>query len=183
MLTINVPNMTPDAVKCNLTPTSLDLDATVQGDASKGIEGKKYAFHLDFYENIVPAESKQHLTAKHLYVVLRKETAQDEYWPRLTKEKVRLHNVKTDFEKWVDEDEQDGADEGGDQFGMPEGMDMNAMLSQMGGGAGLGGLGGAGLGGAGGMDFGAMDEDGDDDEGDEKDAPAAQDGPSISEVQ
>lgn len=43
--------------------------------------------------------SKQHLTSKSLYMVLRKKEAKLDYWPRLTKEKVRLHNVKTDFDK------------------------------------------------------------------------------------
>ena len=34
-----------------------------------------------------------------------------EYWPRLTKDKKKLAYVKTDFSKWVDEDEQDGAED------------------------------------------------------------------------
>lgn len=34
-----------------------------------------------------------------------------EYWPRLTKDKAKLQFLKTDFDKWVDEDEQDAADE------------------------------------------------------------------------
>ena len=161
MLTINVPNMTADATKCDLTSTSLKFESTVQGDASKGIEGHKYTFNIDFFENILPAESKQHLTSKCLYLVLRKEKKQEEYWPRLTKEKVRLHNVKTDFDKWVDEDEQDEANEAGD-MPFPGGMDMNALMSQMGGGAG-------------GMDFGGMDDDAeDDDDEDEAQPPAAE---------
>lgn len=32
-----------------------------------------------------------------------------EYWPRLTKEKAKLFYLKTDFDKWVDEDDQNGA--------------------------------------------------------------------------
>ena len=84
MLTINVPNMTAEATKCDLTNTGLHFESTVQGDASKGIEGNKFTFDVEFYENIVPSESKQHLTSKYLYLVLRKEKAQDEYWPRLT---------------------------------------------------------------------------------------------------
>merc|ERR1712034_81352 len=149
------------ATKGDLTSTSLKFESTVQGDASKGIEGHKYTFNIDFFENILPAESKQHLTSKCLYLVLRKEKKQEEYWPRLTKEKVRLHNVKTDFDKWVDEDEQDEANEAGD-MPFPGGMDMNALMSQMGGGAG-------------GMDFGGMDHDAeDDDDEDEAQPPAAE---------
>lgn len=40
-------------------------------------------------------------------LILRKKAARAEYWPRLTKEKVRNQWIKTDFSKWVDEDEQD----------------------------------------------------------------------------
>jgi hypothetical protein len=32
-----------------------------------------------------------------------------EYWPRITKEKLKTPFLKTDFSRWVDEDEQDGA--------------------------------------------------------------------------
>jgi hypothetical protein len=37
---------------------------------------------------------------------LQKKTKKAEYWPRLTKTK--NHFVKTNFDKWVDEDEQEG---------------------------------------------------------------------------
>jgi len=168
MLTINVPNMKPEATKCDLTTNALHFESTIEADASKGIPGNKYVFDIDFFEEIVPAESKQHLTAKNLYLLIRKEKAQEEYWPRLTKEKVRLHNVKTDFDKWVDEDEQ--AEKPGDDFGMG-GFDPS-MLSAMGGGA--GGMGGMDLqsmmsqmGGAGAPDFGDEDEE-DGDEAEEE---------------
>lgn len=41
--------------------------------------------------------------------MLRKKELKQEYWPRLTKEKPNRNWIKTDFSKWVDEDEQDGA--------------------------------------------------------------------------
>lgn len=167
MLTINVPNMTAEATKCDLTNTGLHFESTVQGDASKGIEGNKFTFDVEFYENIVPSESKQHLTSKYLYLVLRKEKAQDEYWPRLTKDKVRLHNVKTDFDKWVDEDEQDGEMNAGDDAGFDPsmlagggagGMDLNSIMSSLGGAGGSPDLGAMG----GDMDAGDDDDDEDD---------------------
>ena len=160
MLTINVPNMKSEATKCDLTDNALLFESTIEADASKGIPGNKYVFDIDFFEEIVPAESKQHLTAKNLYLLIRKKNAQEDYWPRLTKEKVRLHNVKTDFDKWVDEDEQ--AEKPDDDFGMG-GFDPS-MLSAMGGGA--GGMGGMDLqsmmsqmGGAGAPDFDDEDEE------------------------
>ena len=60
-------------------------------------------------------------------------------WPRLSKDKVRLAFLKTDFNKWVDEDEQDGA------------APVNDIDDD-----GLGGMGGmGGMGGAGGFPGGA----------------------------
>lgn len=46
---------------------------------------------------------------------LRKAEKGIEYWPRLSKEKIKTNWLKTDFAKWVDEDEQDGAAEAEDE--------------------------------------------------------------------
>ncbi|PKI84547.1 p23 chaperone protein wos2 [Malassezia vespertilionis] len=158
MLTINVPNLTEDSVKVDLTASHLHFEASVPADSAKGIEGKHYLFDVDFFEEIDVAQSKQHLTPKSLYMLLRKQQSKDEYWPRLTKEKVRLHNVKTDFSKWVDEDEQDGEqpDDVGGMGGMPDMGGMGGMggMPGMGGMGGMPGMGGAGgAGGMGGLDL------------------------------
>ena len=111
MLTINVPNLPPPpATKLDLQPTGFTFEAQVPEDKEKGIEAKHYAFKLDFYEEIDVENSKQQQTGKHIALVLRKKETKLDYWPRLSKDKARLHNVKTDFDKWVDEDEQDGGD-------------------------------------------------------------------------
>ena len=86
--------------------------------------------------------------------MLRKKELKEEYWPRLTKEKARNSFIKTDFSKWVDEDEQEGVAVEADDFdpmggaggggGMPPGMGgMGGMPP------GMGGMGGM----PGGMDF------------------------------
>lgn len=54
---------------------------------------------------------------------LQKKELKLEYWPRLLKENKRLHFLKTDFDKWVDEDEQNEApEEDFSQFGGMGGM-------------------------------------------------------------
>jgi hypothetical protein len=80
------------------------------------------------------------LNSRSLNLVLRKKVKQSEYWPRLTKDKAKNAFLKTDFSKWVDEDEQGAT---GDVPDEPE-PDMGDM--------GMGGLPG-GMGGPGGMDF------------------------------
>lgn len=192
MLTINVPNLpAPPATKFDLTSSGFTFSASV-GDASKGIEAKEYAFQLDFFDEIDVSASRHTLTSKSLYAVLRKKTVQAEYWPRLTKDKVRLHNVKTDFDKWVDEDEQEGEVEDVAGLGGMGGMDPAMMGMGGAGGAGMGGLGGMDLqqmmaqmggGGMGGLpDFGAEGDDDDEDDDGEDEAPAPADGEAAAKA-
>lgn len=69
-------------------------------------------------------------------MVLRKKQLKEEYWPRLLKDNKKLHFLKTDFDKWVDEDEQDAMPEDdlggmpgmGGMGGMPGMGDMSSML-------------------------------------------------------
>ena len=150
------------------------------GDSSKGIPEKEYAFDIELFDEILPEETKKSVTSRAIVLILRKKAARAEYWPRLTKEKVRNQWIKTDFSKWVDEDEQDevpaidesefggmggaGGMPPGGMGGMPPGM-MGGMGGGMGGGMpGMGGMdmaslmsqmggGAGGAGGAGGMDF------------------------------
>ncbi|KAL9107392.1 MAG: hypothetical protein Q9227_007676 [Pyrenula ochraceoflavens] len=128
-LTISVPDVPPKAMKLDLKPTSLNFTGTS--------ETKKTTYHLaiDFFAEIDVDESKTHHTARDIEMVLRKKELKEEYWPRLLKDKAKVHYLKTDFDKWVDEDEQNAAadDDYMNNFG--------------------GGMGGDGDGGFGGIDF------------------------------
>ncbi|KAI5995002.1 HSP20-like chaperone [Pisolithus albus] len=149
-LTINLPNIDQSSLKFELTSTSINFEANA---GSPGTPVKHYAFSLDFFSEIVPELSTKKLTDRSYFIILRKKEKKEEYWPRLTKEKAKNAFIKTDFSRWVDEDEQDGVgsslDDGADLMGggMPGGlgggMDFERMMSQMGGGLG-GGLGGTG---------------------------------------
>ena len=109
-------------------------------------------------------KTQKRLTTRSLELVLRKKDLKSEYWARLSEEK-KVPFVKTDFDRWVDEDEQDGAEEpnlgGGDDmdFGGMGGMGGMPGMGGMGGMPGMGGMGGMpgmpGMGGGpgGGMDF------------------------------
>ena len=41
---------------------------------------------------------------------MKKDKEEEEHWPRITKEKVKLQWLQTDWSRFVDEDEEDGAD-------------------------------------------------------------------------
>jgi len=162
-LTLMVSDVPEKEMKLDLQPTKL----TFTGASTS----KKVTYHveLEFYAEIDPKESKIHHTGRDIELVLRKKELKEEYWPRLLKESRKLHFLKTNFDKWVDEDEQDAQPDDDDYMNK-----MNPM-----GGDGDGGFGGidfSKLGGAQGMggmpDLGEManaDEDSSDD--DDEDMP------------
>jgi len=48
---------------------------------------------------IDPAQSKTSHTDKNVELVLRKKEQGEEFWPRLLKEKGKVHFLRTDFDK------------------------------------------------------------------------------------
>jgi hypothetical protein len=111
-LTISVPDVSKEDLKLDLKPTGLTFTGT------SATLKRKYHVELEFYAEIDPAESKINHTAKNVEIKLQKKELKEEYWPRLLKDSKRLHFLKTDFDKWVDEDEQNEApEEDFSQFG------------------------------------------------------------------
>ncbi|KAK6362233.1 Prostaglandin E synthase 3 (Cytosolic) [Orbilia blumenaviensis] len=171
-VTVLQSDVAKESLKLDLTPTSL----TYKGVTNKG---KEYTFKIDFFEEIDVANSRHIHTDRATECIIRKKELKEEFWPRLTKEKVKLHWLKTDFDKWVDEDEQDGP--------APEPEYDPNMMSQFGGGDDAGGFGGidfsklggaqdlSGLGGMGGMGMPGMDMTGGgaglEDDSDDEDMP------------
>ena len=95
--------------------------------------GQEYEVTLDFLKE-VDAESKESIWAKtdrnlHFYIV--KKNQDEEFWPRLLTDKhLEKTNVKVDWSKFVDEDE----DEGQSSFDMSAlngggGFDINQMMA------------------------------------------------------
>lgn len=104
-LTISVPDVPASNLKLDLKPTGLTF--TGHSDTLK----KTYHLELEFYAEIDTAESKVNHTARDVEMKLRKKELNEAYWPRLLKESKKVHFLKTDFDKWVDEDEQNEADD------------------------------------------------------------------------
>lgn len=147
-VTLSVPDVPASSAKLNLTSTSISFTGTSE---TKKVE---YKVDLELYAEIDVEKSKTHHSARGVDMVLRKKEMKEEYWPRLLKESKKMHFLKTDFDKWVDEDEQDEAeDDGMGDFG---GMGGMPGMGGMGGEGGLGGIDFSKLGGAGGMDLSAL---------------------------
>jgi hypothetical protein len=75
------------------------FDRKPYSSADKGIPEHTYQFTLDLFAPIVVDQTKKNLSSRYLQLILQKKDAQEEFWPRLTKEKVRLQWLKTDFSK------------------------------------------------------------------------------------
>ncbi|KAF1840704.1 HSP20-like chaperone [Cucurbitaria berberidis CBS 394.84] len=169
-------------VAADVPESDLKLDLKDSSLSFKGASTSKkvtYAVDIDFYAEIDPKESKISHSGRDVSLVLRKKELKEEYWPRLLKDSKKVHYLKTDFDKWVDEDEQDEAPED----------DMMNQMNPMGGAGGPGGDGGfggidfsklgaaggaGGLPGMGGMDLSSMGMGmggGDSDEEDDDDMP------------
>merc|ERR1712000_588966 len=139
-LTISVPDVSKEEITLDLKSTGLNFTGT------SGTLKRKYHVELEFYAEIDPEQSKINHTAKNIEFKLQKKDLKEEYWPRLLKDSKRLHFLKTDFDKWVDEDEQEEAPEQDfNQFG-GEGGDFGGIdFSKLGAG-GMPDLGGLGAG-------------------------------------
>jgi len=161
-LTISVPDVQPSNIKIDLQPTSLSF--TGHSDSLK----RDYHVDLEFYAEIDKAETKVNHTAKNIQFVLRKKELKEEFWPRLLKDSKKVHFLKTDFDKWVDEDEQEEAveDDIGNMGGMGGMPGMGGDMASMMGGAGgdFGGIDFSKLGGGAGMGGEGEDDDDEDDE-------------------
>ncbi|OJI95891.1 hypothetical protein ASPVEDRAFT_180976 [Aspergillus versicolor CBS 583.65] len=146
----------PDA-KLDITAKNV----TFSGPSRKGVT---YTVSLDLYAEIEPENSKVNHSDRDVELVLRKKELKEEYWPRLLETSQKMHFLKTNFDKWVDEDEQDEApeDDYANNFGGFDPNDQGGLgnidFSKLGGLPGAGGPGG---------DFG-----GEGDEEDEEEMPA-----------
>ncbi|KAH6615012.1 HSP20-like chaperone [Boeremia exigua] len=128
-LTIVAADVPEADLKLDLQPTKLSFKGTSKP------KNVTYAVDLEFFAEIDPKESKIQHSGRDVTLVLRKKELKEEFWPRLLKEKAKVHFLKTNFDKWVDEDEQDDA---------PADEEMMSQMNPMGGG---------GDGGFGGIDF------------------------------
>jgi len=104
-LTISVPDVPKSNLKLDLKSTGLTFTGTS--------DTKKSTYHLaiEFYEEIDVENSKTNHSAKDIEMKLRKKELKEEYWPRLLKDKAKVHYLRTDFDKWIDQDEQNEAPE------------------------------------------------------------------------
>ncbi|CAF0875803.1 unnamed protein product [Didymodactylos carnosus] len=155
LLTVAVPDI--DEVDCKFEEDKLHFHGKA-ADKTNTV----YEIKIDLYGKIDSSTSKYDLIGQKFWrILLKKKDASLPFWPRLTKDNKKLHWLQTDFDHWVDENnEEDEEAPGGNNFddmfggGMPGMGGMGGMpgMGGMGGMPGMGGMGGMpGMGGMGGM--------------------------------
>ena len=104
---------------------------------------------MEFFAELDKESSAWNIKGRNVIINLAKKDTDAEYWPRLTKAKVKNSKITVDWSKWVDEDDEGAA---GDDMGQDWDPSMMQGLGGAGGMPGMGGMGGMpGMGGAGGM--------------------------------
>ncbi|KAG7214181.1 hypothetical protein KM043_001527 [Ampulex compressa] len=68
-----------------------------------GTDQKMHEVTINLYEKIEPNKTIQHLLARNMELILYKQEF-GPHWPRLIKEKTKVHWLRNDFNKWKDED-------------------------------------------------------------------------------
>jgi len=114
LLTIEVPDVT--APKIDLSATSL----LFAGDQPSG---KHYEFKLDFFKEVNVEQSRWGVLSRHIQLnIVKKESGP--YWDRLTQDSGKKWFLKTDWGKWVDEDESEAPKQGHDRDFNFDDLDM-----------------------------------------------------------
>merc|ERR1712032_1322843 len=112
---------------------------------------------LQCFEAIIKEDSKWNVKGRNVIINLAKkdQTQTEEWWPRITKDKIKNQLITIDWSRWKEPDDEDEEDQkkGPGGGGMGD-FDPAMMQNMMGGGGmpGMGGMGGMpGMGGMGGM--------------------------------
>jgi hypothetical protein len=104
LLTIGVPDIEKVDVKFEENLVTFNGQTSSTNPKDKNV----YAVTIDLYEKIDPEACKyENIGQKYWRLLLKKQDPSATFWPRLTKDKARLHWLQTDFNHWKDGDESD----------------------------------------------------------------------------
>ncbi|XWS36180.1 hypothetical protein CRYUN_Cryun20dG0063100 [Craigia yunnanensis] len=157
---IYITVLLPDSknAKVNLEP-----EGVLTFSATAGADNYLYELKLDLHDKVNVEESKISIGVRSIFCILEK--AEKVWWKKLLRGDGKTpHYVKVDWDKWVDEDEDNGS---------PGDIDLGGMdFSSFGN---MGGMGDGGMDDLGGMGDGGMgDYEDSDDEEQEVTKPAEQ---------
>jgi len=69
--------------------------------------GQKYAFNMETFKPIVKDESKWNLKGRNVLLnISKKDEDEEEWWSRITKDKVKNQQITIDWNRWIDPDDE-----------------------------------------------------------------------------
>jgi hypothetical protein len=71
---------------------------------------------LQLFDAVKLDESKWNTKGRNIILNIIKADPTAEYWPRLTKDKIKNAHIQADWAKWVDEDEEEEAKPVGEEW-------------------------------------------------------------------
>jgi len=115
----------------DVTDEQIKLDEnSLTFKASSG--GKVWETSIEFNSSINPDQSTNKNKGREFLFELKK-TEEGPFWPRLTKGTQKYQNIKVDFNRWKDEDDDESDDEGmGGMGGKYNDANLEDMMQQMG---------------------------------------------------
>ena len=87
------------------------------------VKAAEYHIDLDLFKEVVVEESRWNLKGRNILLNIVKKDKDDEYWLRLTREKVKHPHIKVDWTRWIEEEDEHAA--GG--FGAGDDFDPDNM--------------------------------------------------------
>jgi hypothetical protein len=99
LITIDVADCENIEVDVNEETSTIIFNA-VSGD-------KKYALNMETFKPIVKEDSKWNLKGRNvLLYIAKKERDDEDWWPRISKDKTKNQNISIDWARWKDEDDE-----------------------------------------------------------------------------
>lgn len=114
--TIFLSFMVPDAKN----PTVIFSDNSVKFEAVSS--GKQYKNELTFFKTIDPEACRFQVKGRTVDCFIVKAGMDVEFWPRLTENKIKIHWLSVDFNRWKDEDDSE------DDTGFQQDFDFNKLM-------------------------------------------------------
>jgi prostaglandin-E synthase len=157
-LYLPLPTYLPTSTSIYLTFADVKDEKITLEEGTLAFEGtsqsKTYKVDISFFKKVDAAGSTYKVLPRSIQMhIIKAEDDQEEFWPRLLSDKALEKNqVKIDWDRYVDEDEEE---EGFDTSALEGGQGMGGMPPGMGGMGGMPGMEGM-MGGGGGMP-GGMD--------------------------
>lgn len=81
-----------------------------EGEADARATGRAYACALELYGSVANSRRAEIKRAARSFTVVFPKTSVGPYWPRLLASKEKFRHVVTDFDHWLDEDDELAAD-------------------------------------------------------------------------